>query len=117
MTEKLQLSAAKEIDESIAFVDSVVARLGVSASAVIPILQSIQEHYRYLPEEALRRVCEITEITPATIVGVASFYSQFRHRPVGRAPGERVPRDRLPCEGRGACPRCHFASAWGFGGR
>jgi len=28
-------------------------------------------------------VCEITEITPAAIAGVSTFYSQFRHRPVG----------------------------------
>jgi NADH:ubiquinone oxidoreductase subunit F (NADH-binding)/NADH:ubiquinone oxidoreductase subunit E/Pyruvate/2-oxoacid:ferredoxin oxidoreductase delta subunit len=28
-------------------------------------------------------VCALTEITPAQIEGVASFYTQFRHRPVG----------------------------------
>ncbi|MEI6915067.1 MAG: NAD(P)H-dependent oxidoreductase subunit E, partial [Armatimonadota bacterium] len=66
------------------FVDSLVARLGRSEAATIPILQAIQSEYRYLPEEVLRRVCELTEITPASIVGVASFFSQFRHRPVGR---------------------------------
>jgi NADH:ubiquinone oxidoreductase subunit F (NADH-binding)/NADH:ubiquinone oxidoreductase subunit E len=38
----------------------------------------------YLPEEALRRVCEISEITAARIVGVASFYSQFRFTPAGQ---------------------------------
>lgn len=65
-------------------VDAIVARLGHSQAATIPILQAIQAEYRYLPEEAMRRVCELTEITPASIVGVASFFSQFRHRPVGR---------------------------------
>ncbi len=55
-----------------------------SQHAVIPILQAIQEKYNYLPEEALRRVCEISEITPAQIVGVASFYSQFRFKPAGQ---------------------------------
>ncbi len=39
---------------------------------------------RYLPEDALRRVCEITEITPADITGVATFYDQFRFEPMGR---------------------------------
>ncbi len=66
------------------FVDSLVVKLGRSRDAVIPILQAIQQEYRYLPESALRRVCELTDITPAAITGVASFYSQFRHRPVGR---------------------------------
>ncbi|MDX2432058.1 MAG: NAD(P)H-dependent oxidoreductase subunit E [Bacteroides sp.] len=58
--------------------------LGTQAHAVIPILQAIQGRYNYLPEEALRRVCEISEITPAQIVGVASFYSQFRFKPAGK---------------------------------
>ncbi len=65
-------------------VDAAVAEFGRAASAVIPILQKIQQHYRYLPEVALRRICEMTEITPASIEGVSTFYSQFRHKPVGR---------------------------------
>ena len=65
------------------FVDQTVSSLGTGPEQVIPILQALQEHYRYLPEEALRRVCEITEITPASIAGVSTFYSQFRHRPMG----------------------------------
>ena len=52
--------------------------------AVIPILQAIQTHYRYLPREAIERVCRLTDITPAAIVGVSTFYTQFRHRPVGQ---------------------------------
>jgi len=66
------------------FIDETVARLGRRRESVIPILQAIQEHYRYLPPEAVERVCEITEITPAAITGVSTFYTQFRHRPVGR---------------------------------
>ncbi|NQT21470.1 MAG: NAD(P)H-dependent oxidoreductase subunit E, partial [Planctomycetes bacterium] len=73
---------AEAID--LVFVDGAVERIGRSPGAVIPILQAIQNHYRYLPEEALRRVCETTDITPAAIVGVSTFYTQFRHRPAGR---------------------------------
>lgn len=65
-------------------VDAIVAECGRVPHAVIPILQKLQDHYRYLPEAALRRVCDLTEITPASIAGVATFYSQFRHKPVGR---------------------------------
>ena len=70
-----------ELDLS--FIDETVEDIGRRPEAVIPILQAIQRHYRYLPEEALERVCELTEITPAQIVGVSTFYSQFRHRPAG----------------------------------
>ncbi len=68
----------------LSFVDSLVSRLGRGREAAIPILHAIQAEYRYLPEEALKRVCELTDITPAAITGIASFYSQFRHRPAGR---------------------------------
>ena len=66
------------------FVDEAVRQIGRGPDAVIPILQAIQQQYRYLPEEALERVCAITDITPARIEGVATFYSQFRRRPMGR---------------------------------
>jgi len=71
-------------DLDLSTVDTIVEEIGRGAESVIPILQAIQEHYRYLPEAALERVCEITDITPAQITGVATFYSQFRHRPMGR---------------------------------
>lgn len=64
-------------------VDEIVDRIGRAPEAVIPILQAIQARYRYLPRAALWRVCQITEITPAQITGVATFYTQFRHDPVG----------------------------------
>ncbi len=64
-------------------VERMVRAAGTGRDAVIPILQAIQAEYRYLPEAALRRVCELTEITPAQISGVATFYNQFRHAPVG----------------------------------
>ena len=71
-------------DIDLQFVDETVERLGRRTEAVIPILQAIQSHFRYLPREAMERVCRLTEITPATIAGVSTFYTQFRHRPVGK---------------------------------
>jgi NADH:ubiquinone oxidoreductase subunit E len=68
----------------LAFVAELVRRYGTGREAAIPILQGIQSHYRYLPDEALRRVCELTEITPAQIAGTSSFYARFRRSPVGR---------------------------------
>jgi NADH:ubiquinone oxidoreductase subunit E len=76
--------AAKEPPPlDLAFVDGTVAELGRGKEAAIPLLQAIQTHYRYLPDEALRRLCEITDITPAEISGTSSFYGQFRRSPVG----------------------------------
>jgi NADH:ubiquinone oxidoreductase subunit E len=66
------------------FVDALVARIGGGKEAAIPLLQAIQTHYRYLPDEALRRLCELTEITPAEVAGTSSFYGQFRRSPAGQ---------------------------------
>jgi NADH-quinone oxidoreductase subunit F len=66
------------------FVDQAIERIGTGPEKVLEILQAVQGHYGYLPTEALERVCELTQITPASIAGVSTFYSQFRHRPAGR---------------------------------
>jgi NADH:ubiquinone oxidoreductase subunit F (NADH-binding)/NADH:ubiquinone oxidoreductase subunit E len=66
------------------FIDQAVDKLGTGAENVLEILQAVQGHYGYLPQEAIERVCRITEITPASIAGVSTFYDQFRHSPVGR---------------------------------
>lgn len=74
----------KEISNISEFVEQVIAEKGSEQRSVIPILQAIQEKYKYLPEEALRKVCEITSITAERIIGIATFYSQFRLQPVGK---------------------------------
>jgi NADH-quinone oxidoreductase subunit F len=68
----------------LSFVDEAVERIGRTPDAVIPILQAMQDHYGYLPGEALLRVCEASQITPSAITGVSSFYDMFRHQPVGQ---------------------------------
>jgi NADH:ubiquinone oxidoreductase subunit E len=71
-------------EPDLAFVDAVIAREGRGREAAILILQALQDHYRYLPEAALRRVCERTEVTAAQIAAVAGFYAHFRRTPAGR---------------------------------
>jgi NADH-quinone oxidoreductase subunit F len=66
------------------YVDEIVERCGRDRTAVVPVLQALQKQYRYLPKAALRRVCEISEITPATIESVATFFPQFRRKPAGK---------------------------------
>jgi len=75
---------ADEEEIDLGFVDDLVARFGTNPEAAIPLLQAIQNHYRYLPDEALQRICELTDVTPAQIAGTSSFYAQFRRSPVGR---------------------------------
>lgn len=65
-------------------IDEIVGQIGKRPEDLIPLLQAIQNKFHWLPPAALERVAEITEITPAAITGVSTFYHQFRHRPVGR---------------------------------
>ncbi len=81
----MMAAESKEIEHvDTGYVDSAVKRLGTGAHLVLDILQELQEHYGYLPYPALERVCEITDITPASLWGVATFYGQFRFSPAGR---------------------------------
>ena len=52
--------------------------------ALMPILQKAQEIYGYLPMDVIYHIAEKTGTTPARVLGVATFYTQFRFQPVGR---------------------------------
>lgn len=52
--------------------------------SLISILQEVQSKYNYLPIEILGYISEKTGIKKAKILGVASFYTQFRLNPVGK---------------------------------
>ena len=71
------------VDDITAAVNEVVELTGREQEKVIQILQEVQKRLNYLPSEALKHICKITEITPEQISGVSTFYSQFRHIPAG----------------------------------
>lgn len=52
--------------------------------SLISILQDIQSKYNYLPIDVLGYISDKTGIKKAKILGVASFYTQFRLSPVGK---------------------------------
>lgn len=52
--------------------------------SLITILQKAQEIYGYLPVDVIYHVAERTGLTPAKVMGVATFYTQFRLKPVGK---------------------------------
>jgi NADH:ubiquinone oxidoreductase subunit F (NADH-binding)/NADH:ubiquinone oxidoreductase subunit E len=71
-------------DVDLKIVEQIVEQIGGGSEKVLEILQALQKEFDYLPPQALERVCQISDITPASIEGVATFYSQFRHRPAGK---------------------------------
>jgi NADH-quinone oxidoreductase E subunit len=58
---------------------------GRQASAVLPLLWIAQEQSGgWLPRAALDHVAEILEMAPIRVYEVATFYTMFKLRPVGR---------------------------------
>lgn len=51
---------------------------------LIPLLQSAQNHFGYIPRRAIRHISGVSGIPESDIYGVITFYSQFRLRPTGR---------------------------------
>ncbi len=65
-------------------VDGIIEQLGCRQSAIIAILQSIQEHYRYLPSEVFPHLSKRLNMSAASIYSVATFYENFSLEPKGK---------------------------------
>lgn len=57
--------------------DRAMEEFGKEERSLIAILQSAQEHYRYLPKEVFPYLSEKLGIPEAKIYGVATFYENF----------------------------------------
>ncbi|MGE5364709.1 MAG: NADH-quinone oxidoreductase subunit NuoE [Bacteroidota bacterium] len=53
-------------------------------SNLIALLQDIQNIYGFLPENALQDISDFLEMPISRIYGVATFYNQFRLKPLGK---------------------------------
>lgn len=51
---------------------------------LIQILNSVQEHYGYVPEHAQRNISDYLKMSMAEIYGVVTFYSRFTLKPKGK---------------------------------
>ena len=65
-------------------VDGIVDKYENDSSAVISILQEVQDHYRYLPKESFARISERLNISRARIYSIATFYENFSLKPKGK---------------------------------
>jgi NADH-quinone oxidoreductase subunit E len=82
MGKRKKQSAIKEIVD-LSKAEEILDRYEGVQGALIPVLQKIQFEYGYLQEEAINLVAERMNINASEIVGVATFYSQFRLEPRG----------------------------------
>ena len=75
-------------------------KMNNSESSVVSLLQETQEKFGYIPKEEIYRIAEEKGVSPAKVMGVATFYSQFRLS----KPGKNL---ILLCKGTA----CHVNSA------
>ena len=52
--------------------------------SLITILQETQALYGYLPKSVMSEIARLTGIKASKIYGVATFYTQFRMKPIGK---------------------------------
>ena len=62
----------------------ILEKHGKTEGSLISILQEAQDLYGYLPLDLLNYIAHKTGLKPANVLGVATFYSQFRLEPIGK---------------------------------
>ncbi|MDR0569657.1 MAG: NADH-quinone oxidoreductase subunit NuoE [Clostridiales Family XIII bacterium] len=67
-----------------AALDPVLEKYGKVPGSLITILQKTQDIYGYLSVDAINHISGRTGVKPAKIYGVATFYTQFRLKPIGK---------------------------------
>ncbi|GAB1367109.1 MAG TPA: NAD(P)H-dependent oxidoreductase subunit E [Candidatus Cloacimonas sp.] len=78
------MSASYAAAHSFNKVLEILDRYDRSETKIIPILQAVQEEYRYLPQEVMTFIATSLGVSPARLFGVATFYSHFSLEPKGK---------------------------------
>lgn len=71
-------------NSDLSLLEPVFGRYADDPHSLITVLQKAQEIYGYLPCDVLYAVAGRMGLTPAKVMGVATFYTQFRLAPVGK---------------------------------
>lgn len=64
--------------------EKILSRYPKKRAALLPALNLAQELRGWLSPQTMTRVAELLDLTPAYVRSVASFYTMFAIRPVGR---------------------------------
>jgi len=65
-------------------IDPLIRKYKGKKGNMIPLLQGTQEIYGFLPRKAFEKIARETGLNLSQMFGVATFYSQFRMKPVGK---------------------------------
>ena len=62
---------------------TIIKRYPRSRSAIMPLLHYVQSVSGYVTNEGIETISEILEIETAEVSAVATFYTQYKRKPVG----------------------------------
>lgn len=65
-------------------VDAAMRRNGYRPQGLIETLHAVQEAFGYVDDAALRFVSDALRVPPSQVLGVTTFYHQFKMKPQGR---------------------------------
>ena len=68
----------------LSLISGVLSEYAKTPGSLITILQKAQDIYGYLPIDVIYHIAEATGNSPAKVLGVATFYTQFRLQPIGK---------------------------------
>ena len=71
-------------DHNVIIAKEIIGQYQKQKSALIPLVHLSQEQNGYVTEDAMRHIAELVNVTPAEVLGTASFYEMFKFEPVGK---------------------------------
>ncbi|HRS53775.1 MAG TPA: NADH-quinone oxidoreductase subunit NuoE [Bacteroidales bacterium] len=81
-TEKKENTYEPSVD--LTLLDELINKYKNYKGNLIPILQGVQNIYGYIPKEACIKISNETGLKLSDMYGVATFYAQFKLKPVGK---------------------------------
>jgi NADH-quinone oxidoreductase subunit E len=68
----------------LSLLDPIIEKYKTKKGSTIPLLQATQQLFGYIPKEAFEYISKKTDLKASELYGVATFYAQFRLKPVGK---------------------------------
>lgn len=84
--ERISKTVSKKTNEEVdlTLLNPLIEKYKNKKGILIPILQGTQQIYGYIPQSAFEKISEETGLNLSDMYGVATFYAQFRLKPVGK---------------------------------
>ena len=71
-------------EEELASVEKIQAKYPEKESAIMPILWIAQKKFGWISNEVISYIAKLLDVSPSKITGVATFYTMFYKKPIGK---------------------------------